>query len=311
MRRRSSNAGPNARILAGLAAVVAAGAAQATEFDCITEPSRTVEVRAAVEGLLAQIHVDRGDMVKAGQVVASLDTSLDQANAELAKYRSAMQGAVRSGESRLRYAGVKAERNEQLHNERLVSTQERDEAVTERQLAEAQLQETRDNQKVAELEYRREMERLRLRTLRSPINGVVVERQMNVGEFADNRDTRRPVMKIADIYQLHVETLLPIEAIGKVKAGQAAQVFPEAPAGQSFPAKVKVVDRVVDVASGTFGVRLELPNARLDVPAGVKCRVRIEGLQLDRPARPGAAPARAPATRPPATPPPRKPTSSP
>lgn len=285
-------------LAAAVAVGLAGGAAQATEFDCITEPSRTVEVRAAVEGLLAQVQVDRGDMVKAGQVVATLDASLDQANAQLAKYRSTMQGAILSGESRLRYAGVKAQRNEQMHAERLVSTQERDEAVTEQQLAEAQLRETRDNQKVAELEYRREMERVRLRTLRSPINGVVVERQMNVGEFADNRDARRPVMKIADIYRLHVETLLPIEAIGKVKPGQVAEVFPEAPAGQSFPATVKVVDRVVDVASGTFGVRLELANPNLEVPAGVKCRVRIEGLALERPARPGAAPARVPAARP-------------
>jgi len=280
-----------------VAAVMASSSARAaSEFDCITEPSRIVEIRASVEGLLSQVLVDRGQTVKAGQVVAMLDAGLDQANADLARYKSRMQGAIRSGESRLAYAGVKAHRNEQLHAERLVSAQDRDEAVTERKLAEAQLQELRDNQKTAELEYRRESERLRLRTLRSPINGIVLERQMNVGEFADNKDTRRPIMKIVDIYSLHVETLLPIEAIGKVRPGQMATVYPEAPAGVAFPAQVKVVDSVLDVASGTFGVRLDLANAKLEIPAGVRCRVRIDGLELTRSARAGLAPAR-PATR--------------
>jgi RND family efflux transporter MFP subunit len=289
-----------AQALLALVAVAGGSARAASEFDCITEPSRTVEIRASVEGLLSQVLVDRGQTVKAGQVVATLDSGLDQANADLARYKSQMQGAIKSGESRLQYAGVKARRNEELHAEKLVSAQDRDEAVTERRLAEAQLQETRDNQRVAELEYRRESERLRMRTLRSPITGVVVERQMNVGEFADNKDTRRPIMKIADIYALHVETLLPIEAVGKVKPGQSATVFPEAPAGSSFPAKVKVVDRVLDPASGTFGVRLDLPNANLAVPAGVKCRVRIDGVDVARPPRLGLSAPKPASTRPPA-----------
>jgi hypothetical protein len=38
---------------------------------------------------------------------------------------------------------------------------------------------------------------------------------------------------------------------------------------------VKVVDRVIDAASGTFGVRLELPNRNGKVPAGIRCRVRF------------------------------------
>ena len=105
---------------------------------------------------------------------------------------------------------------------------------------------------------------------------------MNVGELADNRDARRPIMKIADIYQLNVETLLPLEAHGKVKPGQTATVIPESSGGTGYKARVKVVDRVRDPASGTFGVRLELANPKLEIPAGVKCRVVFQDLALDR-----------------------------
>jgi multidrug efflux pump subunit AcrA (membrane-fusion protein) len=53
-------------------------------------------------------------------------------------------------------------------------------------------------------------------------------------------------------------------------------VTPEAPLnGTSYNARVSVVDRVVDAASGTLGVRLELPNPGYRLPAGLKCKVRF------------------------------------
>ncbi len=46
----------------------------------------------------------------------------------------------------------------------------------------------------------------------------------------------------------------------------------DAPVGGSYPAKVVIVDQVIDAASGTFGVRVELPNPKLELPAGLKCQ---------------------------------------
>ncbi len=254
----------------------------AGEFDCVTEPSQTVEIRAAVEGLIDRIHVDRGHQVKAGQVVATLDAGLEKSNAELARFKSTMKGALQSGENRLEYAGLKATRSEQLHKERYVSAQDKDEAIAERRLAEAQFLELKDNQRLAEIEYQRATEQLRLRTLISPISGVVTERLMNPGELADNRDLRRPIMKIANINILHVEALLPLEAHRKIKVGQSATIITEAPVVGQYPARVKVVDKVIDAASGTFGVRLELPNSKLDIPAGIKCRVVFPDVNVER-----------------------------
>jgi hypothetical protein len=52
-------------------------------------------------------------------------------------------------------------------------------------------------------------------------------------------------------------------------------VQPEAPVAGSYPAIVAVVDRVVDAASGPFGVRLELPNPDYRLPAGLTCKARF------------------------------------
>jgi multidrug efflux pump subunit AcrA (membrane-fusion protein) len=73
---------------------------------------------------------------------------------------------------------------------------------------------------------------------------------------------------------LNVELVLPAAMYGKIKRGDRAEVTPETPA-RSFPARVSVVDRVVDAASGTFGVRLELRNPENAIPAGAKCKARF------------------------------------
>jgi len=254
-----------------------AGIGHAAQYDCVTEPSRTVEVRAAVDGRIAEIVVDRGDAVTAGQVLIRLDSGVEQANLELARFRATMQGAIRSAESRLEYADLKASRNEQLHEERFVSAEERDEALTDRRLAEAELVRQRDEQRIAELEFQRAEELLRQRTVVAPIDGLVVERNMNPGELAESQDAAHPILKLANVNVLHVEALLPLEAYRSVAPGLVGWVVPEEPIGGRYPATVAVVDRVVDPASGTFGIRLTLPNPDGGIPAGVKCVVSFDG----------------------------------
>jgi len=273
----------NARSMHVIAAgVFAAGCCEAAQFDCLIEPRQTIEIRPATEGLITRMTVQRGDAVRAGQILVELDSGLERASAEAAKYRSEMLGAVKSRESRAEYLAQKARRRETLAKENFVSTQDRDETAAEHRLAEAELLDAFDNRKVAALEYRRTMEQLRLRTIRSPIDGVVVERLINPGELADNRDLRKPLLKLAEIGMLHVEVLLPIAAYRSVKLGQSVEVTPEQPAGGRFTAIVKVIDKVFDAASGTFGVRLEMRNPGAVIPAGVKCKATIDIPEVTR-----------------------------
>ena len=82
-------------------------------------------------------------------------------------------------------------------------------------------------------------------------------------------------VELAQIDPLYVEVFAPVGLLGKLEVGQRASVLPEEPVGGNHEAKVIVVDPVVDAASGTFGVRLELPNPDHAIPAGLKCRVRF------------------------------------
>lgn len=250
-------------------------AAQAAEFDCVLEPRATVDLRSPASGLIDRILVERGSLVKAGQVVVELDSGAERAALDVARHKATMQSSVRSGENRLRYASLKLSRREDLVAEDLISRQDRDETETEKRLAENELQEAQDNVRMAALEAKRNEEQLRLRVLRSPVSGVVTERNMQPGELADPADARRPILRIADIAVLYAEAVLPAESYAHVKVGQRATIKVELPQATSVAATVRVVDRVLDAASGTFGVRLEVPNPNFSLPAGVQCRAEL------------------------------------
>ncbi|MGH2358136.1 MAG: efflux RND transporter periplasmic adaptor subunit [Candidatus Limnocylindria bacterium] len=146
-----------------------------------------------------------------------------------------------------------------------------DEAETSKILAEIGMLEARENRKIAQMDLGRAKAALDLRTIRTPVTGVVVERLLTPGEFAK----QAPIVEIAQIHPLRVEVIAPVALLGRIVTGMRADVFPEAPVGGEHLARVTVVGRVVDAASGTFGVRLELPNPNYRLPAGLKCKVRF------------------------------------
>lgn len=251
--------------------LVCGGTAVAGEYDCVIEPKRVVELRTPVEGIIETVTVDRGDFVGQGDVLVRLESGVEEATADLGLFKAEMEGAIRSAQSRVEFAQKKLKRFDNLQQQRFASDQERDEAVTEQRLAEAQLQEAMDNRRIAELEHRRALELLKLREIRSPLPGLVIERLMHPGEVAETGDSRRPILKIAEIDTLYVEVIMPSTAFNDVRPGMQVAVIPEAPLQGKYTAVVKTVDRVFDAASGTFGVRLELPNPDRLLPAGVKC----------------------------------------
>jgi RND family efflux transporter MFP subunit len=244
---------------------------------CLIEPFQRVELRSAVEGRIAAIHVDRGDDVRRGQVLVELESAAERASLEGARFRAVMEGEVQSALSRVQAARERLERREALVNERFIAPQERDDSRTELQQAESELLQARDNRRLAEIEVQRLTELLEQRRLRSPVNGVVIERLQNVGEIAQTGETARAILRLAQTHPLRVEVVLPVAMLGQVRVGQRLQVQAEAPLAGSYSAVVTVVDRVVDAASGTFGVRAELPNPRGEIPAGIKCRARLPG----------------------------------
>lgn len=212
--------------------------------DCLIEPYATVEVATAASGIVKSVTVDRGHAVKSGQVLVQLDAEVERAN-------------VARERARVDFASKKYDRMKHLFKEQMVSEQQLEEAKSENDLA------------VAEL--RKATELLNQRTILSPLSGVVVEKYISPGELVENKK----VVKLAQVHPLNVELIASVPMLGIFKSGTRMQIFPEGNASTPLEAEVKLVDRVVDAASGTFRVRLELPNPGHQVAAGVRCKAKL------------------------------------
>ncbi|RVU19090.1 efflux RND transporter periplasmic adaptor subunit [Methylobacterium oryzihabitans] len=241
-------------------------------FDCLMDAAERVKLNAEVSGFLRSVQVGRGDRVRAGQVVARLGSGVEEANVVLARLRAENDAPIAAAQAKLDLARRRLARITALRERNVISEKDSDEAIADAKVAELTLQDAVASQKAARAELVRAQEQVAQRELRSPIDGVVVERRLAPGEYVHDQVY---VFGLADIATLHVEVYVPVSFYGQVTVGSRATVFPEAPVGGSHSAEVTIVDRVMEATSGTFGVRLKLPNPDWALPAGLRCQVRF------------------------------------
>ena len=247
--------------------------AELPSMDCIVEPSQIVELGTGVPGIIDKIYFEKNDFITTGEVVAELDSRVEMATLELANARASIDTALNLRRRNADFGLRTQKRNQELFKESTISAQDMDKVKTETYIAQLQAKQEEDNKRIAELEAVRAQQALNQRIVRSPINGVIMERYKSIGEYVE----AEPVYRIANLDPLHVELIVPIEQLGKIEPGMKADVALdlESQAGVSHVAVVKSVDRVADAASGTFGVLLSMPNSGLRIPSGVRCNLNF------------------------------------
>ena len=262
--------------LAALPALVSAAG-----FECLIEASQLVEIRSSVDGMISAVHVQRGDLVRKGQVLVELNSAAERQAVESARYRSVMEGQISAARNRVDYATKKLARATDLLEQNYTSAQSRDEADAEQRLAESELQLAIENRELARIEHRRAVEQLALRTMTSPFNGVVVDRMLNPGDLAESGSGRKPVLKVAQIDPLRVDIVLPASVFGQLKPGLKTTIIPQGTGGR-YTAVVKLVDKLIDAASSTFVARVELANPNHAIAGGMRCMAEVEGVSVPR-----------------------------
>ena len=236
---------------------------------CLMKPSMEVSVAAPVEGIIQDVNVDRGDWVSKGQVIVRLEASVEKATVDLAKAKADAEATIKSAQAKIAFSTRKLERATELYKSNSIAKHEFDEAQTEKIVAEMTYQEALENKRIAELEWQRASASLNLHTVYSPLSGVVVDRLLSPGELA--RQT--PILKLAQIHPLRIEVFAPLSLLGKLEPGMKADIRPDGGTMSPYQAEITVVNRLVDSATGTFGVRLEMPNPKNTLPAGLACTV--------------------------------------
>ena len=209
------------------------------------EAEADAEIIAKVGGEVRQIFVEEGDRVRAGQVLAQLDDR--QLRLQAAQTRAALAKAERD-----------FNRQVELNEKGLVSAG-----------AFESLKYDLDNQRAAH-----DLAQLNLSysAIRAPFAGIVAERHVKLGkELAAGA----PVFRVTDPMPLKASVFVPERELARLRPGQPAHVAADALAGRSFPAHVKLVSPMVDAATATFKVTLEVDDPKGDLKPGMFARVGI------------------------------------
>lgn len=226
-----------------LSTEIYADATNDAQLSCLLVPSEEVEISSPVAGVVSEVFMKRGDKVTKGQKLLSLESAVQKAVYETAKAQSEFSKRI-------------VERNKNLISKKLLSDHEIDKIITERQLSELKMDESQAL--------------LKQRTVYSPMNGFVIERTVSPGEFVGEE----AFATLVDLNPLNVEIVMPSDQ-RVLKRGMRVDIQPQG-FEKRYQGKIDTVDRVIDAASGTFGVRVELPNPGFVLPAGLKCRAFFE-----------------------------------
>jgi RND family efflux transporter MFP subunit len=278
-RWRPAVAGIAAVVLKVLATTVASAHTPGAEpastrdtLDCLIEPRVVAKLASPVQAVVAEVLVHRGNFIKRGDIVARLDSGVEEAAVEVVRVQAANKFGFESKRHRAELLKRKHDRAQTLQQVNVVAASALDEAATEARIADLEAREAELNLRLAHAELKRSEENLKRRTIKSPIDGVVIERTLSAGEFAYEQAA---IMTVAEIDPLHVEVFAPLDYFNRITLGMRAEVRPEEPIGGTYIGKVTVVDNVFDAGSGTFGIRLDLPNPDHKLPAGLHCKLHF------------------------------------
>ena len=290
------------------------GAAEPT-YTGTTQPVQQVVLRSRVDGQVTALTVDVGDGVADGGVVARLDADLltvavNQAQAELRARESEVaqaQAAVSDAETALETARVQllqaqtdADRLSRLAADGAVSVQTAEQAQltvqTGQQVLQSAAEQIRTRQAaVSAAEGRvaaqqavvdQTQERLSYAVVRSPLSGVVIERLVEPGDYAESGDE---LMQIGDLSRLKVTIDVSDRDLAQVSVGQPVTVRLDAFPADQLAGRITRIAPAADATSRLVPVEITVDNANERVSSGLLARVSLTATEGDRVAIPPAA----------------------
>ncbi len=230
-----------------------------------------------VAGNVEAVLVDIGEQVQTDQVAIRIDRTnfklaVNRASAALATAKSAVSLAT----VRLQHADKEFRRASSLLAEKVIPQGRFDKAEAAYKAARQALATAKDQRNQAEVALQTAMQHLKDTQIRSPISGVVVERNVEIGQSVA---PGAPLLRILDQSTLKADIDLPESDFARIAAGTPAVIQVDAFQGQLFPGKIVLVNPMVDRKTRTFRVRIESPNPTAKLVDGMFVRVQLSAAQ--------------------------------
>ncbi len=229
------------------------------------EPVETVEVGTQVSGKVEKIYVDFNDVVKKGDLLAELDKQT------LNQSLSRAKASLTSAESQLNYAKLNYDRIKQLYEANaatLASYQEAQNSYTQAQMSKRNAQASYDQARV-DLGYAE---------IYSPIDGIVLDRAVEVGQTVAASFSTPTLFTLAnDLTKMQVEADVDEADIGQVKVGQRVSFTVDAYMDDNFDGTVSQIRMKPTTTSNvvTYTVIIEAPNPDQKLFPGMTASVTI------------------------------------
>lgn len=209
------------------------------------EAEEETEVVAKVSGVVERLMVEEGDYVKAGDALATLDdevlkVQLEQAEANLKRLENLY------------------DRNIDLYEKQLISTEEFQQSKYEY-----------EQQKAA---YEMQELNLKYTSIRTPISGVVAKRMVKVGNMVLQNN---PTFKVTGLDPLIAILHIPEKHLSMLGKNQRVKLKVDALGETRFEGRIKMISPVVDPATGTVKVTVEIKDESGELMPGMFARVNI------------------------------------
>lgn len=238
---------------------------QSIRYDGLVAPGRHVELRVPIEGLVAEVPVKEGDVVKGGALLLKIDDALQVAATEGARLKAQSDAAVRKAAAAVGLAANTLERVRKSKEAGAAGDWEVQRAETELKQAEAELDASRDGERLAATELQLEEERLRRYRLEAPFDGVVTQVEIERGETAT---TEEPVLVVVSMDPLEATLFLPVQMHGQLEVGQTYRLSASEPVNAELQGRLTFIDPRIDSASRTIRCLFEIPNPEMELPSG-------------------------------------------
>ena len=238
---------------------------QAISANGTLSPVVLVNVGTQVSGTVTRLHADFNDHIQSGQILAELDPSLFQAQV------AQDQANLMSAQSSLKLAKIKEQRSRVLFDKGFVSATDIDQAKQTLEAAQAQVA-------MAQAQLTRNRTNLRYTIIRSPISGVVVARNVDLGQTVAASFQTPTLFQIAqDLRQMQIDTSIAEADVGAISIGQAVKFTVDAFSDQNFSGTVKQIrlNPAIQQNVVTYNVVVRVDNADGKLLPGMTAHVHI------------------------------------
>ena len=251
------------------------------------EPVNQVDVGTELSGTLRTVEVDFNDPVKEGQILARLDTSrLDAQNLQYEAALAVAKAELSNNQAALKEARVNLDRlrrTYKLSGGKLPSKQDIDSANATYKKALAQVEVSKANIAKAQAVKDGNDSELAKALIKSPINGIVLDRQVEPGQTVAASYSTPVLFTLAEDLA-HMNLLVAVDEadVGQVKEGQSATFLVDAYPDEVFPAKITQVRYTPKDDNGvvTYECLLSVDNSRLLLRPGMTATADITVSQV-------------------------------